>query len=217
MPSIEIISANSEIIILAFDGFNINWIKLNKPYHLMTLTEGGTFYFLGIPKVSKNLPETIVYIRRYINDNNIRLIFVSGVCKGSFASLLIGSLLKATAVFAITPVLSIDEESNKEINDERFIGVSQDGLRKLGYKANPNFAMYMNFVDFFCEDTRYYFHTSLCENCINQLKLLYYLKDNKQINIIKHNKLHHSGEKYDAHVQISNKINEIIDKYYKNS
>ena len=102
-----------------FEFFSLtNALDLNKIY-LRDLSQ--TWYHDGLTGISKNIDETVLFLRRKIDESGAEKVILFGNSMGGYAAILFGILLNAPIVHAFSPQTFIDNEDYFKKEDKRLI------------------------------------------------------------------------------------------------
>ena len=123
---------DADILVLSFVGFNgfLGGVFYNK-YPLITNDintnkifihdKKNSWYHSGIPNHTKNIEETIEFIKRLTESKKYKKIVCFGASMGAYMSLLIGKLLNVQKVVAFAPQTFLDKNNRELYNEDRWI------------------------------------------------------------------------------------------------
>ena len=122
---------DADILILSFVGFNgfLGGVFYNK-YPLITdgintnkvfiHDKNNSWYHNGIPNHTKNIEETIKFIRKLTQVKKYKRIICFGASMGAYMSLLIGKLLAVHKVVAFAPQIFLDKNNRDKYSEDRW-------------------------------------------------------------------------------------------------
>lgn len=122
---------HADTLVLSFSGVNG---KLGGIFHnrYPLISEGvrthkifindtsNQWYHGGIPGLTKNITETLEYLRTVIRQYSYKKIVCTGVSQGGYMSLLVGHQIGATDILVFAPQTYIDPDSRKHYGDRRW-------------------------------------------------------------------------------------------------
>ena len=108
---------NSDTLYISFSGLGINWKPTFIFYNTLSKTKFSKlfirdttcqWYLNGIPGCSTDVPSTVKYIQKKINESNCTNVIMLGCSAGGFGALLYGILLNVDKIITFNPQTYLD-------------------------------------------------------------------------------------------------------------
>ena len=125
------LESNADTLVLSFTGAHghLGGLFYNK-YPLITkgidthkifiMDPTNNWYNAGIQGLTKNLTETIGFLKAIIEQKSYRRVVCMGTSMGAYLSLIVGNLLQVDAVLAFSPQTFLDKVNRKYYGDTRW-------------------------------------------------------------------------------------------------
>ena len=176
MSEHKIIKKKSKYLIVTFGGFALAFGRilpfeflnfLSKTYDnknidlYFFIDKNQCWYHKGIDGITKNIDETVSYLKNIINKSSYKKIIFMGVSAGGYASILFGSLCNVSNVIAFGPRTTFD----KKMIDSRYFNLKNIINNKTEYILHGDKKI---------KDKNNHHHISQCMNlhCFKNVKII---------------------------------------------